>query len=117
MAIDVLQFFAFILMVWEGTSFEVLFKKRNLIIFTVLSFLTVSMTVFSIMWGRLLQQGRGQANISRYYAFYKTDVLLVNLLNFLNTFIIQARFLYLGVVKRGLDNDSEEVLNEQLALE
>lgn len=115
--LDCVIFIYFVFMVWPGTNFEVLYTRRNLLVSAIFLFLSMSLTIFGILSARLALQSRTDPEISRYYNFFKQDVLWMHIINFMNSFIILVRFLWNGLVLKEIDKDSQELLNEQLAID
>lgn len=101
----------FLWMVWKGTSFEKLFSTCNLIIMIFMVLLCVSTSIFAMIYGQVLVPKNSQ-EMSRYFSFFKTDVLIITLVNFLNQFFVIVRFIYYGSLKGSFDADSNQLKAE-----
>lgn len=99
-------------MVWKGTSFDKLFSTVNLLVMFFLAVLCTTMTVFALVKAQVLVP-KENSEMSRYFKFFKMDVLLINVVNFLNQFLVIMQFVYYGSVKGSFDADSNQLAAEQ----
>ena len=54
MGLNFLMFAAFVWMIWQGTSMEALYCKRNRIIIALFAAVHISLTIWSIIHNRIL---------------------------------------------------------------
>ena len=80
---NLLTLFFFLWMVWKGTSFEQLFSTSNLLIMLFLAIFMTTMTVTAMIKAQVLIPKKS-AEMSRYFYLFKYDVLIINIVNFLN---------------------------------
>ena len=98
-----------IFIVWHGTNFEELFSRRHVCVMAImLAMDLVNMILFLINFSHLLTDYEKDG----VFTPFNHDIFLLAMLNGLNNMWILTQFLYFGVIKRGLERETTEIVGE-----